>query len=88
MNRGINVGATNEQDRFHGKITDPEDQLPGTADVAAPDSPEDESGAGYLWDSALSAKISIRNYGFFANLAHYSATPEGGPRGASAARSS
>jgi hypothetical protein len=79
INRGINVGATNQQGRFHGKITDPEDQLPGTADVAAPDSPEDESGAGYLWDSALRAKISIRNYGFFANLAHYSATPEGGP---------
>ena len=79
MNRGINVGATNQQGRFHGKITDPEDQLPGTADVAAPDSPEDESGAGYLWDSALRAKISIRNYGFFANLAHYSATAEGGP---------
>ncbi len=80
VNRGINVGATNQQERFHGgKLADPDDQLPGTADVAAPDGPEDDSGAGYLWDSALRAKISIRNYGFFVNLAHYSDTPEGGP---------
>jgi DNA-binding beta-propeller fold protein YncE len=79
VNRGINVGARTEQDRLHGKLDDPEDQLPGTADVAAPDGPGDETGAGYLWDSALRAGLSVRNYGFFANLAHYSATPEGGP---------
>ena len=83
MNRGINVGAADPQDRIGGKLADPDDQLPGIADVAAPDGPgsdtaEAESGTGYLWDSALRAKISIRNYGFFANLSHYSATA-GGP---------
>ncbi len=79
VNRGINVGARTAEDRAHGKLDDPDDQLPGTADVGAPDGPEDEAGAGYLWDSALRAGLSVRNYGFFANLAHYSATPEGGP---------
>ncbi len=79
VNRGINVGTSDPQDRLLGKLADPDDQLPGTADVAAPDGPDDDSGAGYLWDSALRAKISIRNYGFFANLAHYSASVEGGP---------
>lgn len=79
VNRGINVGASNPEDRIHGKVEDPDNQLPGNADVAAPDGPEDETGAGYLWDSALRAHLTVRNYGFFSNLAHYSATPEGGP---------
>ncbi len=80
MNRGINTGAARPEDRTHGKLEDPDDQMPGTGDVGAPDGPEDdETGAGYLWDSALRAKLTVRNYGFFANLAHYSATHEGGP---------
>ncbi len=79
VNRGINVGATKPEDRVHGKLEDPDNQLPGNADVAAPDGPEDETGAGFLWDSALRAHLTVRNYGFFANLAHYSSTVEGGP---------
>ncbi|HZD93559.1 MAG TPA: hypothetical protein VE133_04850, partial [Candidatus Sulfotelmatobacter sp.] len=79
INRGINVGTPKPEDRVHGKLDDPDDQLPGMVDVSAPDGPDDESGAGFLWDSALRAKLTVRNYGFFANLAHYSATPEGGP---------
>jgi YVTN family beta-propeller protein len=39
--------------------------LPGPADVSAPDGPNGEGGAGYLWDGALRAGLSIRNYGFF-----------------------
>ena len=71
-NRGINLGESTPEDRNVAKLNDPEDQLPGHADVAAPDGPgDDESGAGYLWDSALRAKISIRNYGFFIDLSRY-----------------
>jgi YVTN family beta-propeller protein len=81
MNRGVNVGASTPEERIRGKVDDPEDLLSGHADVGAPDGPgEDESGAGYLWDSALRAKLTVRNYGFFANLAHYSDTPQGGLR--------
>jgi YVTN family beta-propeller protein len=79
INRGINVGAARAEERVRGRLEDPENQLPGPADVSAPDGPEDATGAGYLWDSALRAKLTVRNYGFFANLAHYSATTEGGP---------
>ncbi|HET9283500.1 MAG TPA: bifunctional YncE family protein/alkaline phosphatase family protein [Candidatus Angelobacter sp.] len=80
MNRGINIGAPRGEERTHDEAEGLDDQLPGPADVAAPDGPgEDETGAGYLWDSALRAKLTVRNYGFFANLAHYSATPNGGP---------
>jgi DNA-binding beta-propeller fold protein YncE len=81
MNRGINVGATKSEDRVRGHLQDddPDDLLPGTADVAAPDGPGENAGAGYLWDGALRAHLTVRNYGFFANLAHYSATADGGP---------
>jgi YVTN family beta-propeller protein len=80
VNRGINTAASRPEERIHGKVEDPDDQLPGTASVDAPDGPEeDEAGAGYLWDSALRARLTVRNYGFYVNLAHYSATPDGGP---------
>ena len=56
MNRNINVGLDSPHDRNTEKLDDAEDQLPGHADVAAPDGPEDESGAGYLWDGALARR--------------------------------
>jgi len=80
VNRGINVGEKSPADRNTTKLADPENQLPGHADVAAPDGPgQDESGAGYLWDSALRAGISIRNYGFFLDLSRYDNSPSSGP---------
>jgi YVTN family beta-propeller protein len=79
VNRGINVGAARAEDRIHGKLEDPDDQLPGNADVGAPDGPDDETGAGFLWDSALRAKLSVRNYGFFIELSRYSKSPDGTP---------
>lgn len=80
VDRGINTAGIQPMDRIHGKVEDPDDQQPGTASVDAPDGPEDdETGAGYLWDSALRAKLTVRNYGFYVNLAHYSATVDGGP---------
>lgn len=71
MNRNINVGMDSPHDRNTEKLVDAENQLPGHADVAAPDGPEDESGAGYLWDGALRAGLTVRNYGFFIDLSHY-----------------
>jgi DNA-binding beta-propeller fold protein YncE len=81
VNRNINVsGATFDQRKTANpalsRLADPEDQLPGTADVAAPDGPEDETGAGYLWDSALRAGLTIRNYGFYCDLTRYSEAKE------------
>ena len=77
-NREINVGAVSPEDRNTAKLENPDDQLPGSADVAAPDGPSDESGAGYLWDSALRAHLTVRNYGFFADLSHYVDSPQTG----------
>jgi hypothetical protein len=79
VNRGINVGAGRAEDRIHGRLEDPDDQLPGNADVGAPDGPDDETGAGFLWDSALRAKLSVRNYGFYIELSRYSKSPDGTP---------
>ena len=48
-----------------GMVSNDPNLLPGPADVSAPDGPNGEIGAGYLWDDALRAGISLRNYGFF-----------------------
>ena len=79
MNRNINVGLDAPHDRNIEKLDDAENQLPGYADVAAPDGPEDERGAGYLWDGALRSGLSVRNYGFFIDLSHYNHIPGDDP---------
>lgn len=78
LNRNINTGAISVEKKMAlnpgmANLAGAEDQLPGTADVAAPDGPEDESGAGYLWDSALRVGLSVRNYGFYCDENRYAA---------------
>jgi DNA-binding beta-propeller fold protein YncE len=68
INRGINVALPAEK----RVLADP-DELPGAADVAAPDAANGALGAGYLWDGALKAGISLRNYGFFGDFTIYDA---------------
>ena len=75
-NRNINTSVSGVEQRSAmnpaiAKLPDAEDQLPGTADLTAPDGPEDESGAGYLWDGALRAGLTVRNYGFYCDGARY-----------------
>jgi hypothetical protein len=73
-NRRVNVGwATLQQRRRANKLTpcDP-DLLPGTADVAALDGPQGTGAEkGYLWDAALRAGLTIRNYGCLCDLTRY-----------------
>ena len=66
-NRNVNVGLPGLAERQAQNPAYPNDPnlLPGVADVAAPDSPGGEAGTGYLWDSALRAGLTIRNYGFY-----------------------
>jgi DNA-binding beta-propeller fold protein YncE len=76
-NRNVNVSLPGLAERQAQNAAYPNDPnlLPGVADVAAPDSPEGEAGTGYLWDSALRAGLTIRNYGFYvANLPAASST--------------
>jgi DNA-binding beta-propeller fold protein YncE len=75
-NRNMNVGIADLAARLKADPVNPNDpdQLPGTADVIAPDGPGDPgegAGAGYLWDSALRAGLTLRNYGFFLDMARY-----------------
>lgn len=72
-NRGINVGFASVRDRRAATPDTPDDPdlLPGKADVAAPDSPSGEAGTGYLWDAAMRAGLTVRNYGFFLDLHRY-----------------
>src|SRR5437763_433193 len=73
-NRDINVGygTLEERKKANPMTPDDPDDLPGTANAAAPDAPDGENGTGYLWNAALRAHRSVRNYGFFIDLARYS----------------
>jgi DNA-binding beta-propeller fold protein YncE len=75
-NRNINVGIPTIEARRRANPATPADPdlLPGTADVAAPDpsaASGGEAGTGYLWDAALRAGLSVRNYGFYGDLSRY-----------------
>jgi DNA-binding beta-propeller fold protein YncE len=71
LNRNINVGLGTAKERHAANCKSPTDPdiLPGTNDVAAPDGPKGtHAGRGYLWDAALRAGLTLRNYGFFLDL--------------------
>jgi hypothetical protein len=78
-NRNVNVGFASPADRLKAQpLLSPDPQhpadprlLPGDADVAAPDSATGEAGAGYIWDEALRAGLSVRNYGYYTDLGRY-----------------
>jgi YVTN family beta-propeller protein len=81
LSRDINVAlptgaqrAANDPVYAAEAIHDP-DLLPGTANVVAADGPSGEQGAGYIWNAALRAGQSVRNYGFFMDLVRYEAPP-------------
>jgi DNA-binding beta-propeller fold protein YncE len=73
-NRNLNVGIGDIKERAAANPLQGDDPnvLPGTRDVAAPDSDDDEEGQGYLWNGAVKAGLTLRNYGFFVDLARYS----------------
>ena len=72
-NRNVNVGlqgaARVAADPLAASLD--ADTLPGTGNVAAPDGPSGEIQQGYLWDAALRAGLSVRNYGFMIDLTRY-----------------
>ncbi len=55
-----------------------DDRLAGPRNSAEIDGPEDERGLGYLWNGALRAGKSLRNYGFFVDLYRYGLDPAKG----------
>ena len=78
-NRSINVGLPTLAQRLAANPATPADAdvMAGSADIAAPDAPATVEagivGTGYLWDAALRAGLTLRNYGFYGDLARYSA---------------
>ncbi|HEX4230905.1 MAG TPA: beta-propeller fold lactonase family protein [Bryobacteraceae bacterium] len=72
-NRNVNVGYATLAERLAANPLTPNDAdvLPGTRNTAAPDGPDDELNTGYIWNDALRAGLTLRNYGFFIDLARY-----------------
>ncbi|MGZ5959723.1 MAG: bifunctional YncE family protein/alkaline phosphatase family protein [Rhizomicrobium sp.] len=70
--RGVNVALGHKARIAANPLNDPDpDLLPGSANQAAPDGPDGEREEGYLWNAVLRAHETIRNYGFFVDLARY-----------------
>jgi DNA-binding beta-propeller fold protein YncE len=70
--RGINVALPMPQRIAANPLADKDpDLLPGPANETAPDGPNGEFQQGYLWNAALRAKLSTRNYGFFLDIDLY-----------------
>ncbi len=72
MNRNVNVALPTLAERRVASPHTPDDPdlLPGTADVGAVDGPA-EGGRGFLWDAALAAGLTVRNYGVFVDDSRY-----------------
>ena len=76
-NRNVNVGLPTLAERLaqNPALPNDVDLLPGTTDVAAPDV-EGAAGLGYLWDGALRAGLTVRNYGIYVdNINAVTASP-------------
>ncbi len=73
LNRSVNVAIPSVAERQVANPLTPADPdvLPGQTDVAAPDGPDNEVNTGYLWDSALRANLTVRNYGFYVDGTRY-----------------
>ena len=73
-NRNLNVGYATAAQRIAALPVTPNDPnyLPGAVDVTSADSSEGIENGGFLWDAAQRAGLSVRNYGFFIDLARYS----------------
>jgi DNA-binding beta-propeller fold protein YncE len=65
-NRNINVGYATVAERRAANPETPSDPdlLAGQRDVDVHDGPNYEAGTGYIWDTALRANLTVRNYGF------------------------
>ena len=78
-NRNVNVGYGSSAERVKRNPFSPAgaDVLPGARDVAAPDGPTGDAERGYIWDRALKAGLTVRNWGFYGDLSLY--FPAAGP---------
>ena len=68
--RNINVAITGVAARQVEQPLYPPDPnlLPGNANEVEADGPQGEQGLGYIWDAAIKAHLTVRNYGFYTDL--------------------
>jgi hypothetical protein len=68
--RNVNVALTGVAARKAWQPLYPNDPdlLPGTANEVGADGQGGQKGLGYIWDAAVRAGLSVRNYGFFLDL--------------------
>jgi DNA-binding beta-propeller fold protein YncE len=73
FDRNVNVAIPTLAGRLAANPLTPNDPdvLAGQTDVGAPDGPNNEENTGHLWDAALRAGLTVRNYGFFVDPACY-----------------
>jgi YVTN family beta-propeller protein len=86
--REVDVGIASPEARLVanplGRFNPDPDLLPGIGNPTAPDAPPNAQGIfdggyqqGHLWDSALRAGLTVRNYGFFVDENRYVANRAG-----------
>jgi YVTN family beta-propeller protein len=68
--RNVNVGLTGYAARKAWQPLYPNDPdlLPGNRNEVEADGPNGELGGGYIWNAAIAAKLTVRNYGFLLDL--------------------
>ena len=78
-NRNVNDAIPTLAGRLAANPLTPDDPdvIAGQTDVAAPDGPDNEVNTGHLWDAALRAGLTLRNYGFFLDVTCYGITLRG-----------
>jgi YVTN family beta-propeller protein len=71
--RSVNVSLPTVSERQAANPLTPDDPdvLPGQVDITAPDGPNNSVNAGFLWDAALRANLTVRNYGFYVDTTRY-----------------
>ena len=73
-NRNVDVGIPTLSQRIAAnplRANDPRCCAGPDRLSASPDGPNDEVNTGYLWDAALRAGLTVRNYGFFIDTTRY-----------------
>ena len=74
LTRNVNVGISTLAGRIAADPLTPNDPdtLPGQDDIDAPDGPDNQENTGFLWNAAMRAGLTVRNYGFFIDGTCYS----------------
>jgi DNA-binding beta-propeller fold protein YncE len=73
FDRNVNVAIPTLASRRAANPLTPKDPdvLAGQTDVSAPDGPDNGVNTGHLWDAAMRAGLTVRNYGFFIDVTCY-----------------